>query len=674
MGVESLPHSMKPVAVLALVAAAVAALFFVLFGSPSQAPAPGTTGLLPGSGNERIAAPDRTTSLDLNEEFVDPREASASDAAREAITGEAGNEYAGAWSNGLNGVILDPDRVPLEGVRVVLVRHKFASQLQAMEAALSAQKGEQQDAWTTSSDSQGRFTFLSIPPSTDYTVTAIHPDFSRTERKSIAVGTDSLTSIEVVMSTGYQLRGRVMDDASGAPVAGAQLTLQSVFALLPGARHDDDMQTVSDESGNYRFPNVAPGTRNVTVTAEGYGSRTRNNLLFAGSLAEPQTQDFRLSTGLCLRGRVVAPDRTPIAGARIEATSYETAQISRGQGLSDKDGYFEICDLAEGMFMVIVRAKNFSDQRLTRVKLTDPDILVIMARQGGVMGTVVSRADDSIVTEFHASVRAVAPGSTTYGRAVAASKFKNEKGEFELFGLEAGSYVMQITAPGFAPTYSDSFVVAQSIVTPDVRVELGQGGSISGRVVDAVSGKPVSDALVSTFDNGYVENPFTQMLGGLVPRTTTDRKVRTDKDGAFTIKLITATTYQLEIRHEDYTQKTLRDLVVTEGQTRDLGSIRLPKGATIRGTVYGPSGAPLVNARISLTGRISSFPGTVRSDSEGRFVMKNVQAGTWQLAAVRAESEGGGSPFGPIIDIKKSEVTITVADGQDISRNLSIGN
>jgi hypothetical protein len=475
------------------------------------------------------------------------------------------------------------------------------------------------------------------------------------------------------MATGYQLRGRVMDDSSGSPIAGAELALQSVFALLPGAAKGTALVATRAEDGTFRIQNVPAGTRNLTVKAEGYGSMTRNNILFAGSTNEPQNVDFRLSAGICLRGRVVAPDRTPIAGARVQATSYETAQISRGEGLSNQDGYFEICDLADGTFMVSATARGFSNQRVTRVKPQDPDVQIVMPRQGGVMGTVVSRADGSIVSAFHASVRAVAPASVNYGRAVSASKFNNPEGKFELGGLEAGSYVMQIAAPGFAPTYSDTFIVTQGIVTPDVRVELGQGGTITGRVVDAVSGQPVAGAQIMTLDNGYVENPFTTMLGGLVPRTTTARKVRSDKDGAFRIELITATTYQLQIDHDDYTRKTIKDLVLLEGQTRDLGSIRMPKGATIRGTVYGPSGAPLASARISLTGRMH-FPGVVRSDAEGRFVLKNVQAGTWQLSAVRAASESEGNPFGPIIDMKKSEVTISVADGQDVVRNLSIGN
>ena len=63
--------------------------------------------------------------------------------------------------------------------------------------------------------------------------------------------------------------------------------------------------------------------------------------------------------------------------------------------------------------------------------------------------------------------------------------------------------------------------------------ELAVDGGLSGRIVDNRTGEPVAGAKVSTFDNGYVPNPFSEMLGGLVPRTTTDRKVRTDAEGRF---------------------------------------------------------------------------------------------------------------------------------------------
>lgn len=665
---------MKPVVVLGLVGAAVAALFFVLFRPTGPPEGSGQGGLMPGAQRESSEEPGRTTNIVLeNTGGAAEAAENRTGIAREAVVGDPGEEFSGAWNNGLDGQVFGPGEVPLEGARLTVVKNKFSSQFAAVEAALNSQTGHQAEAWSAISDAQGMFSISNLPPGSDYMLSALHPDFSRTEKSGITVTPNVRTPITLIMATGFELRGRIMDDASGAPVPGAELVLQSVFALLPGARSDDEMATTSAEDGTYRFLNVPAGTRNLSVNAEGYGSRTRNNLLFAGLPSEPTFQDFRLAPGQCLRGRIVAPDRTPIAGAQIEATSYETAQVSRGQGVSNADGYFEICDLAEGTFMVIARAKNFSDQRLTRVKLSDPDIQIVMARQGGVMGEVVSRSDGSVVTSFFASVRAVAPGSTSYGRAVAASKFENPDGRFELSGLEAGSYVMQVEAPGFAPTYSDSFIVNQGIVTPDVRVELGQGGSISGRLVDAVTGQPIEGALVATLDNGYVENPFTQMLGALVPRTTTDKKARTDSDGSFRLDLITATTYQLQIDHEGYTRKTIKDLIVVEGQTRDLGSIRLPKGATVRGTVYDAAGSPLAHARISLTGRIN-FPGMVRSDGEGRFILKNVQAGTWQLSAVRSVSESEGNPFGAIIDMKKSEVTITVADGQEIVRNLTIGS
>lgn len=223
---------------------------------------------------------------------------------------------------------------------------------------------------------------------------------------------------------------------------------------------------------------------------------------------------------------------------------------------------------------------------------------------------------------------------------------------------------------------NDFFVVSQGIVTADVRVELGQGGGLSGRIVDNRTGEPVAGAKVSTFDNGYVPNPFSEMLGGLVPRTTTDRKVRTDAEGRFEIEKLTAATYQLQVEHTDYPNRILKDLQVREGQVNDLGSIRLVKGAVIRGVVYDAAGAPLSNARINLTTNQPGvlYPGTIRSDAEGRFVVPNVDPGPWTLSAVRPESESAGNPFGPIIDMKKSEVQVMVSSGQEVTQNLTIGD
>lgn len=665
---------MKPAVVLGLVGVAIGALFFVLFSSPD----PG--GREPDAPDGPVATtpeegPERTTNITLDSTASSGRvEEAVVKTERTTVASTSGNLLSGAWSNALEGVVLDPEGEPLADVELELVVGDTTGQfgvLQAVAAQNSVSGGGPAPTWRTQSDDQGTFRFTSLPPNQVYTLSASHPDFAETKKSNFAIHEEGTTQVKVRLSKGYQLEGVVLDDLSGKPIAGAQLRLQTIMSLLPGQDGVGDLTATTDQDGFYSIANVTQGTRNLTVTADGYGSRTRNNLLFSGPLAgaEPVRQDFRLAPGLALSGRVFAPDMSPIAGAQVEATSYETAQVSRGKAVTDASGLFVIEDLAEGTFMVIVRAPGYSDQRVTRVQLSDPEMQIIMARQGGVMGQVVSGQNGAPVPKFRASVRMVAPGSTTYGRAVASASFADPNGEYALSGLESGSYAMYVEAEGFAPTFSETFIVNQGITTPDVVVEMGQGGTITGRLVDATSGQPISGAVVKTADNGYVDNPFTQMIGGMMPRTTTDRTVRTDSDGNFTIAGVTATVYQVRITHPEYTATDVKDIVVGEGQTNDLGTVRLFSGADVSGTVFDASGRPLANAQVTLSG--SGYPRTVRTNDEGRFVIDNVHAGTWKLAAQRPITQGG-NPFEAIIDIQASERTLTVVDGQEVTIDLTL--
>jgi hypothetical protein len=57
-------------------------------------------------------------------------------------------------------------------------------------------------------------------------------------------------------------------DATGAGVAGAQVTIKEVATGITRA-------TASNESGNYTFPDLTPGTYSIAVTAQGFKKETR---------------------------------------------------------------------------------------------------------------------------------------------------------------------------------------------------------------------------------------------------------------------------------------------------------------------------------------------------------------------------------------------------------------
>jgi hypothetical protein len=65
---------------------------------------------------------------------------------------------------------------------------------------------------------------------------------------------------------------------------------------------------------------------------------------------------------------------------------------------------------------------------------------------------------------------------------------------------------------------------------------------------------------------------------------------------------------------------------------------------------------------------------TTRSDANGHFLLKNVSPGIYKLSATRPHGDSGGSPFDAILDMRNSEVEITLADGQEYTQDLYMGS
>ena len=63
----------------------------------------------------------------------------------------------------------------------------------------------------------------------------------------------------------------------------------------------------------------------------------------------------------------------------------------------------------------------------------------------------MSRVSGEPIPDFRANVRMMMPGTGGYGRTVTGNAFKD--GVFQLEGLNAGRYVIEADADGFAPSY-----------------------------------------------------------------------------------------------------------------------------------------------------------------------------------------------------------------------------
>jgi protocatechuate 3,4-dioxygenase beta subunit len=665
---------MRPVLVLLLVLGAVASLYFavdsIFAGGPrGEQIITGPAVATPGGGTPDVVQPAPLADVG------DIQGVPASTERTEVEQAIVADFAVGKWANTLSGTVTDPDGQGVYEAKVWLMtgnRHQLAVLREIMTGT------EAESSGIVLTDEAGHFEFQGVDPGKTYTLLVKHEDYSRLEVPDVRIPSEGEHVIDVQLETGYMLSGYVTDQYSGQAIESAELRLEDpMFAILSQAQQQKIPNAVTvytDETGFFVFRNVNPGNRNLICKADGYGTRIKNNLYFQGEEELEKEQNFELGEALEIRGYVFGPDRAPIKDASFTAIGYSSDLSSKGSGTSNADGQFTIGSLAEGAYALIIRAKGFEDRREQRIEAGDHGVEIEMAAQGGVLGSVVDGKTGKPLKSFLVDVRLV-QGGKTYGRSVKRQNFRNVKeGRFQLSGISKGTYAVQVAAQGYATTFSEMFEIQQGMTTPDVTVNMTQGGTLTGRVVDAYTGEPVVGAVVTTAENNWVDSPFTSLLGAMVPRTTTDSKATSGKDGAFTMKRMTPETYQIQIRHPEYTTVIMNDVTITEGHPTDLGTLKQSHGGSISGTVYGPGGSPLGNASVSLNdpaqmGRARQ----VRTGANGRFEFTGVAEGTYKLSASRPPSSKG-SPFDVIVDMKNSELEVTILDGREYSQDLYLSS
>lgn len=292
---------------------------------------------------------------------------------------------------------------------------------------------------------------------------------------------------------------------------------------------------------------------------------------------------------------------------------------------------------------------------------------------GRVSGTATFLHDGQPVPDFRASFRAVGPyAGDLLGVRHGERRFVGTDGAFDFQGLINMNYVVEVSAKGYVPARSAKFTVSAGQLLTEIHVGLGRGASISGRLVDQQSGKPIVGALVQTVDNAqwlrcFVStSPLTPIL-----RTTTPARTHTDKNGAYTLDRLSNATYTLQFDHPNYPREVAKNITVIGEEVLKVKPVQVPNGAVIEGIVHGLDGEPIVDARIRLVGdRFYTYK--IRTNMKGHYTLKNVYPGTYRLSAMRAQSADLFDPLALSLDIKNSEVLLAVKSGENRNQDLSL--
>ena len=170
------------------------------------------------------------------------------------------------------------------------------------------------------------------------------------------------------------LSGRVLDGATGQPVAGADVILDAPQGTRGGA--PPGRTTSTDAKGEFTFRDVAPGTRRVDATKEGYRRG------YAGGMTASeqfQREPIQLSSGEQLSGVVVRLWRgasvaghirmasgTPLVRAKVYAMrvvascGVERLSLSGPLVTTDDTGAYRFFDLAPDRYVIEVEGGAMS--------------------------------------------------------------------------------------------------------------------------------------------------------------------------------------------------------------------------------------------------------------------------------------------------------------------------
>jgi 5-hydroxyisourate hydrolase-like protein (transthyretin family) len=223
---------------------------------------------------------------------------------------------------------------------------------------------------------------------------------------------------------------------------------------------------------------------------------------------------------MAVAGLVTGEDGAPLAGVQLEVFRYDTGLVATG--VTGADGTFAVAvpPSAESLYWVRGWAKGYETAQAVAVAGRQAPwvSLVLKELTGAVSGEVTGPDGAPAAGARVALLRA--------GYGVAAEGTTDLAGRFTFDGVAAGSgYSVRVQALGHTPAVAALEAVPAG-GTAVSRVTLAvQAGSVSGKVVDEATGRPVAGARVAVerADLGVVATVATAADGGFaaaVPAAT----------------------------------------------------------------------------------------------------------------------------------------------------------
>lgn len=392
----------------------------------------------------------------------------------------------------IEGVVLEPDGMVSAGALVHLLGHETR---------------------TATTDASGSFV-LECGGRRSYEIGATKGALA-SPRNFLDIGERASPFMTLRLEPTVRLALEVTDDDSGAPIAGAEITI--------GGPPRRTMST--DALGLARLTEVAPDVAHLDIAAPGYEPRwvTVEIPKGAGAGGLELRERVALRPGVRVSGRVVDAEGQPIAGAGIHAREDGSPVSSNEWPKSDGAGAWSFKALHRGVYSLQAKRDGYAPSSLEGIVVGSDTIegLVITLGSGLTLrGRAVDRAGER-VARARVFIQSVSWGAPLTYREVTTGA----KGEFEVSGLPPARYEAHATKGALASPYEmidllrgdgDTLRLVMREARISGRVVTRAGEPVPGARIHATS-VAVRGSIVSQPKEGDAREDGTFELEGLPP-------------------------------------------------------------------------------------------------------------------------------------------------------------
>ncbi len=403
----------------------------------------------------------------------------------------------------------------------------------------------------------------------------------------------------------------IVKGPDGKPIEGARVFYRDAAA---GQGPAPSLRT--DAEGRFRASLKSAQALPVRVEAKGFAARSFERVQPGSPLV------VILDRGRTIEGLVRDAAGQPVARAQVVAKaeaplgpSLWDAEANRLEATTNARGRYQLEGVGAGLYTLIARASGRGAARRPNVRAGSTVDLVLQPKAS--LGGIVQDGDGRPLAG--ALVRAEPDtfpgGGSDLGKTDA-------NGQFELLGLEAGSYAVIARHPDFAPSVV-SGVALEAAGHAETTLVLTPGFTVTGRVLGPGERPLAGEAVVQELSGHSAPRSLGELLRG-----------EAGQDGRFRIERVPAGAFVLGVTARRFAGQRVEGAARGGESLVDVGDILLEPGLAIRGRLRMREGVPVAEAALhAFQGGMmrGGTPSQTRSEADGSFTLPGLSLGPYQL-------------------------------------------